>query len=201
MTLSESWGGPMRNLPIFAAAALLSGCTVVRIERQSLQSTPEEPAGEIRFMAVKKEKPDRLADGYSLTVMKNFAIVGTYSSSSSEATRAEGLSPGTYDISISGRKIATRSTRIKVRHGEATVVRLMVRNALQLTAAGHAALTAGKVVLYAVGFVVYAVVWVAVELLTSDDDDDEDCFSRSSTPPSSRKQSPHPGSVSAYRKK
>jgi len=188
----------MRSLPLFAAFAILSGCTVLRIEREPLQELAPEPAGEIRFLALRGENPDRLAQGYSLAVVKNFAVVGTYPSSSTGPTCAQGLAPGRYDISVSGPGISTHSTQVRVKPGQVTVVRLMVRNARQLAGLGDAALTAGKVVLYAVGAVVVAVVWVALEVLTADDDDDEDC---DTSYKSTRKRTVHEGSVGTYRRK
>jgi len=190
----------MKTLQVFTAIALLSGCTVVRIGREPLMDAPPEPAGEIRFMALRGEHPDRLADGYSLTVMKNLSIVGTYDSSSTEPTTIEKLPPGRYDISISGRAISTQSTQIRVRPGQATVVRLMVRNARQLAALGDAALTAGKVLLYSVGYAVYGIVWVCLHVCDGDDDDDEEECSVSSHGKAGHR-SPHPGTVSTYRKK
>jgi len=189
----------MKTLQVFTAIALMSGCTVVRIDRQPLAQVPPEPAGEIRFMALRGEHPDRLAEGYSLTVMKNLAIVGTCDSSSTEPTIVDGLSPGRYAISISGRAINTRNAEVRVRPGQATIVRLMVRNARQLAAFGEAALTAGKLVFYAVGYAIYAVVWVCLHISDGDDDDDEDDDGQVS-PGKAQKRS-KPDSVSPYRKK
>lgn len=190
----------MRTLQVITAIALLSGCTVVRIEREPLAEVPPEPAGEIRFMALRGENPDRLANGYALTVMKNLSIVGTFDSSSTEPTCVEGLKPGLYDISISGRAIGTESTQVRVRPGQATIVRLMVRNARRLAAAGEVALTAGKVVLYSVGYAVYGVVWVGLQICAADHDDDDD---DDDSPSHGKvvKRTPHQGSVGAYRKK
>jgi hypothetical protein len=139
-------------------------------------------------------------------VAKNYAIVGTYESSSSQPIRAEGLKPGTYDLSMGGRGMETRSTQVEVRAGQATVVRLLVRNARRVTRANDIALTTGKVVLYTVGFAVYAVVYVALECISGDDDDEDDAYTcprcgLSACACGPEKKRTLPASVSPYRKK
>jgi hypothetical protein len=194
----------MRTLPVFAILALLSGCTILRIDRQPLAETPEEPAGEIRFLAVRRESPERLSNGFLLTVMKDLSIVGQFPSSAAEPTRVGDLKPGVYDISIGGPGIVTESTQVHVRSGKATVVRLMVRNARALVRCGDAAVTAGKVVLTAVGAVVVAAGYVALAILSSDcddDDDDDDEDFTGQSPKSKERPSPRSGSVGSYRKK
>ena len=195
----------MKGLPsFFILTALLSGCTVLRIEERPIRNPAEEPAGEIRFLADRGGSPRRLAEGYHLTVMKDFSIVGQFESSSTGPALAEGLKPGRYDISVAGRGIGVHSTRIKVRPGKATTVRLNVVNARRLTRCGENALTAGKVALYAIGAVIAGAAYVAVAIFSGDDDDDDeddDSVSSHSSPKKGPERSPHPGSVGAYRKK
>jgi len=192
----------MRGFPTFIIlTALLSGCTVLRIDQRPLRNPAEEPAGEIRFLADRGGSPRRLSEGYHLTVMKDFSIVDRLESSTTGPAAAEGLKPGTYDISVAGRGIGTESTRVKVRPGKATTVRLDVVNARRLARCGETALTAGKAALYAVGAIVAAPVLIAVLILCSDDDDDDDDESVSSHSWPKKDRSPHPGPVGKYRKK
>lgn len=185
-------------------AASLSGCTVLRIDQRPLRNPAEEPAGEIRFLADRGGSPRRLAQGYELTVMKDFSIVGRFESSTTGPALAEGLKPGRYDISVAGRGIGTQSTQVTVRPGKATTVRLMVLNARRLARCGETALTAGKALLYTIGAIAAAPILVAVVLLLAeaDDDDDDDAVSSdSSTKQPKDRPSPRPGSVGTYRKK
>ena len=196
-----------RILLLSGLSLLLAGCTVVQIDYKPLPDPTEEPSGEIRFLALRGEDPDRLSNGYLMTLMKDFAVVGTFESSSARATCAEGLKPGTYEISLSGRGIETRSAQVEVRSGQATIIKLMVRNARRVERANDVAVTTGKVVLYTVGIVLYAVVWCALEVcLDGTDDDDEDfscprCRNNVCTCAPEKKRTPPVGPVSTYRKK
>lgn len=196
------------RLPVVALGLLLAGCTVVRVEYEPLADGGAEPAGEIQFLAFRDDSPKRLTPGYTLTVVKNWAIVGTYESSASQATSIGDLKPGTYDVSIRGRGIDTQSTNVKVRPGQATVIQLMVRNARRAARANDLAIGAGKAVLYTVGAVAYAIVYVFLESCDGDDDDDDDddlCFqcgrSSCSGHHEKKKRSAPAGPVSNYRKK
>ena len=194
----------MRGLPaLFTLSALLSGCTVIQVDRRPLRNPAEEPAGEIRFLAVREEKPQRLSGGYRLTVMKDFSIVDRSESSKTGPAATEGLKPGTYDISVAGRGIGTHSAQVRVRAGQATIVRLMVRNARRLARCGEHAVTAGNAFLYTVGGIVGGVVYVALLALSADcdDDDDDDDLFESDRSMKKDKRSPRPGSVAPYRKK
>jgi len=192
----------MRAVPAFILlAALLSGCTVLRIDQRPLRNPAEEPAGEIRFLANHGGTPRRLSEGYHLTVMKDFSIVDRLESSTTGPAAAEGLKPGTYDISVAGRGIGTESTRVQVRPGKAVTVRLDIVNARRLHRCGETALTAGKVALYVVGAIAAAPVFIAVAILCADDDDDDDDESVSSLSRPKTDRSPHPGSVGKYRRK
>lgn len=194
----------MRAFPTFVIlAALLSGCTVLRIDQRRLGNPAEEPTGEIRFVADRGTRPRRLTEGYHMTVMKDFTIVDRLESTATGPSAAEGLKPGTYDISVAGRGMGIHSARIKVQPGKATTVRLNVLNARRLARCGENAVTAGKAALYAVGAVFIGAAYVAVAIFSGDDDDDDDddLFSSSSSMKGSKDRSPHPGSVGAYRKK
>jgi len=195
----------MKALPsFFILTSLLSGCTVLRIDQRPLRNPAEEPAGEIRFLADRGQTSRRLAEGYRLTVMKDFSIVGRLESTTTGPTLAEGLQPGTYDISVAGRGIGTHSTQVKVRPGKAVTVRLMVLNARRLSRCGDNALMAGKVALYAVGGILYGAGCAAVAIFCGDDDDDddEDLFSSDGSLKGPKdRPSPRPGSVGPYRKK
>jgi hypothetical protein len=197
-----------RRLLLAAPALFLAGCTIVRIDYERLPG--DEPSGEIRFLALRDDSPERLTDGYVLTVMKNWAIVGTYESLSTGSVGAGNLKPGTYDVSIGGRGMETQSTRIEVKPGQATIVRLLVRNARHAAAAGDIAIGAGKAVLYTVGAVLYAVVWVCSHSGRGgggggDDNNDSRCWSCGSSSCNGheerRKKSESAGPVSKYRKK
>src|SRR5687767_78060 len=110
----------MRGTPrlLLGLALLLSGCTVIRIDHEKLPEPEGIDLGEIRFMALRGENPDRLANGYVMSVTRNFAVVGTYESSSSQAISSPALEPGIYDISITGRKIEPQSAQVEVRAGQ-----------------------------------------------------------------------------------
>ena len=128
-----------------------------------------------------------------------------YESSSSQAISSPALEPGIYDISITGRKIEPQSAQVEVRAGQSTVVCLMIRNARRVETANDIAAGTGKVMLYTVGLVLYATIWVVGECLSDYDEDDDikcpRCDRATCMCPSSRKQSPPPGPVSSYRKK
>jgi hypothetical protein len=177
---------------------------VLRIDQHPLRNPAEEPAGEIRFLADRGGSPRRLAEGYHLTLMKNWAIVDRLDSSTTGATLSEGLKPGRYDISVAGRGIGVYSTQVRVRTGKTTTVRLNVLHARRVARCGENALTAGKVALYTLGAVFYGAATVAVAIFCGDDDDDDDdeAVSADTSLKGRRdRSSPRPGSVGPYRKK
>jgi hypothetical protein len=190
---------------LLGLALLLTGCTALRVEYQELRDPEQQATGQIQFLALRGHKPDKPANGYAITVMRNDAVVGTFESSSSQAIATAPLAPGSYNVSISGRKIGTQDAQIEVRPGQATVVCLLVRNARRTETANDVAITTGKVVLYTVGCVLYAAVWLTLECLSGDDDDDSNVCSRcghqSCTCPPAYKRATPPGPVSEYRSK
>ena len=131
-------------------------------------------------------------------------MVGTFESSSNDATDVDDLPPGPYQIAITGRRINPIPVDANVQAGQKTQVKLWVRNARRAATMEDTAEVTGKVFLYTVLIAVYAVVRVAEACINSDSDDDSACARCGESPclcrPVDKRATPPPGPVNKYRK-
>ena len=155
----------------WAAALLLSGCSVLRVDVRAAEGT----AGELELKALKNESPEELKSGYYFSVARNGVTVGSCETSGDSATVMKNLEAGTYELWISGHGLRGEKFEVEVSAGRRTSVSVLHRNVLRRERSEAAAATTGKVVLYTVGAVLYAVVWVIAECVSSDGDSSSAC--------------------------
>lgn len=166
-----------------ASCLLVTGCSVVRVDERRM----EGPEGAIELKAIRRTDPDVLTSGYAFRVKGQGRNSGWISVDTSGPSLLPDLPPGPYTIEVRGKGISRKRFQVEVRSGVRTSIAVLrksvKRNARIEEACEDVAVGTGKAVLYTVGFVAYAVIWLVVEGCTGDDeDDDETCEERPRRP-------------------
>lgn len=177
----------------------LAGCTTVEVELLDPPTPLENPhKGAMLLKCLRDDSPEKLANGYLFTIQRNVNFNGAYESSSAAPTSVTDLDAGIYQVTITGKHINPVTADVQVWPGKLSQVVLWVRNARNASNLEDTAEVTGKVLLYTVLCVVYAVVWVASDWSSSDDDECPRCHHTVCTCAPASKRNP-PASVGPYR--
>lgn len=168
-----------------AAGAILSGCSVTKVEEHRC----EGPAGELEIKVLRRANPRDLKGGYSFHVARENASLGGFESDA--PVLLTGLEPGPYRVAITGGKLKEERIVLQVKPGRRTRLLVLHYNARRLERLKECAETTGEILAEVAGAVAHAVAWMVREciqecLFGDDDDDDEDC------PRPSRPEPPKP---------
>jgi len=150
-------------------ALLLSGCSITRVEERPC----EGPHGELELKAIKGDGATDLKGGYAFHVSGDAGDLGWHSPPPDSRVLLQNLEPGRYQVRFSSARLKEQRIELDVKPGSRTSLVVLHRNVRRLDRAEDIAATTGKVILYTVGAVVYAVVWCLCEVWCGDDEDDD----------------------------
>ena len=187
-------------ITFLAGCVAFSGCTAVRVSHRPADPAMNAAKGTLVLKAVRHAKPEKLAGGCAFYVMKNGAVVGSYSSFKHTPTVITDLDPAVYSVFISGKRMNPREVHVEVRSGEQTIVALLVAKARYASLAEDFITVTGKGLFYAGLAVAYVIFyWPIASLLEPGDEDDDSCMRCGSDPcrcpsppPPPRKHDPKP---------